>query len=219
MRKSLSLFAILFFVLWASTGYSEIKVDWGLDFGQSLNLIRGFDLNDDNNNPVATRGDITGRRGVGSSERVDWFNTLLALNGDASVKGYGGGNAGLHFRIASHFDWLGAQTAGPATNSTPSAGGGLGIYRVDGTNPLGFSVNQLYVKFEDFASLPFDATIGRQNIKLGRGFVLGSRVIGAGPTFYAAGIGPSGSQRTATASGITRGNGQINNANAGNLPI
>ena len=219
MRKSLSLFAVLLFGLWVSTGYSEIKVDWGLDFGQSLNLIRGFDLNDDNNNPVATRGDTTGRRGVGSSERVDWFNTLLALNGDASVKGYGGGNAGLHFRIASHFDWLGAQTAGPNTNSTPSGGGAVNAYRVDGTNPLGFSINQLYVKFEDFASLPFDATIGRQDIKLGRGFVLGNRVIGAGPTFYAAGIGPSGSQRTATGGGITRGNGQINSANAGNLPI
>ena len=219
MKKTVLLFVVLFSFAWGINGYSEAKLNYGLDVGQNFYWTKGLDLHDDGNNPVATRGDTTDTRGIGSGESNQWFETLLALNADASVKGLGGGDVGLHLRVASQFDWLGAQTS-TDSNSTPGSTGivGAGNYTNTGTNAFGFNVNQLYVKFNDFAGLPFDFTLGRQNLKLGRGFVLGDRLLGASSTVHASGQAKSGARQGPTGVG-TGHNGQVSAGQAGGLPI
>jgi len=201
--------------LGGAVGNAAIKLDWGLDLSQSYHYQEGYDLNEDNNNPIATRGDVADTRGVRSSERAKWFHTLMAFNGTGGVKGLGGGDVTLNFRLAAQFDWFGTQVGGPDQNSLPGSGGTLGTSTVDSQGVINIWINKLNVKFEDFAGLPIDLTFGRQAIKLGRGFVLGSRLIGGGPTFYASGQAPSGSCQAGACTGQ---NGQTNAGYVGNLP-
>ena len=119
MKKFISIFAFAFLVLYGAIGSSAVKLDYSIDVGQNFNWSRYDDLNNDENNAVATAGDIgggvtngTGESTFGNRSGDDrfWFETLLGFNGSASVKGFAGSNASLNFRVVSQFDWMGAQT-------------------------------------------------------------------------------------------------------------
>lgn len=229
MKRLISLFTVAASVFWGTLGMSEVKIEYGIDVAQNFSVLRAFDLNDDGNNPISTRGDIgsltefTNNAGNGSGETVKWFDTLLAFNGSGSVKGWAGNDVSLNLRVVSQFDWMGTQTSSDMNTRPGSTGIAAGPY-MTGANLFSVSLNKANVKFDDFLGTPVDLTIGRQNIWLGKGFVMGSRILAHGPTAYAGGLAPSGSvARIGTAIGatgaITGLNGQVTAAQAGNLPI
>lgn len=180
---------------------------WSADATQTGTYKSYYDLNKDNNNDIATRGTTTNyAQGVDSGDRVLFFSTLLGMNGEWTLVK----DTSVLFRLATQFDWLGSQAGG--VEMTSYAGSNQDR-RHNVVNDLPFYLNKLYVKFDDFGGFPINFKFGRQNIWLGKGFVLGNRLFGAGPTIYASGYAPSGSNNT------TAKNGQINLATAGNLPL
>lgn len=223
MKKLLSIVLGALFIIWGGLSFAEAKLDYSIDVEQNFSYMGNFDLNDDGNNPIATRGDagaaapFTAATGESSGDSVRWFDTLLAFNGNASVQGWGGNDVIFHLRLVSQFDWLGAQTSSDLNARPTSHGASAGPY-ITGGNLFALSLNQASVKFEEFAGLPVDLTVGRQNIWFGKGFVLGSRIFGHGPAIYAGGIAPSGSKPHNNTL-VTGVNGQVNTAQAGNLPV
>lgn len=234
MKRLTLFFAAVLMVLWGVQSRAAVKWDLGVEVKQDFNIQRGFDLNDDRNNPIATRGSYgSGANaggaadifGLGSGEKAHWLETLVALNGSATIAGLGGNDVIFFARLVSQFDWLGAQTTNPAQTSMPGThsnpAGAFPTFSTEtGTNPFSLMLNQAYVKFVEFNGWPIDFTIGRQNIWLGKGFIVGSRLLGGGPTIYAGGVTPSGSRDPGT-NPVTIGgqDGQNNWPNAGNLPL
>ena len=191
--------------VWSQDAFSAFK--WSADASQSFTFRDHFDLNNDGNNAVQTRGLLT-FNGTGADSE-NFFTTLLGINGQWDLVK----DTSLAFRVASQFDWLGTNTAGPAMDAQPGSGSpNTGNSALGGLNTFNLMVNQLFLNFNDFAGFPVNLRFGRQNVVLGKGFVLANRLFGAGSTIYGAGIAPSGSNAAAN-------NGQNQDANAGNLPL
>lgn len=218
MKKYTFIFAAVFAVLW--TMQVQAAFQWNADVQQSFTWRRGYDLNADDNNPVGTRGDISANTagetfGIHSGEAEDFFTTLLGINGTWTLVK----DTSFSFRVASQFDWLGAQTVGPAQTATPGRESGtVDTHAISSLTPFGLSVNQAYLTLADFAGFPITFKAGRQNVWLGKGFVLGNRLFGAGPTIYANGMAPSGSNSD-DSSALSGKNGQDITATMGNLPL
>ncbi len=197
------------FVLWSMNSDAAFK--WNADLSQMYSWRAYLDLNDDNNNAVGTRNDtgdsISSTLGQNSGDDEHIFNTLLGINGTWELVK----DMAFNFRLVSQFDWLGTNTSGPRQTSVP--GQAVGTNSKTGTNALALSMNQAYLTFNDFGGFPINFKLGRQNIVLGKGFVLGNRLFGAGPTIYANGMAPTGSN----ASGGL--NGQDITGTMGNLPL
>lgn len=208
------LFAVSLFVMWSITAEAAFK--WGADLNQSFSWKNGWDLNDDGNNAVATRNneDVADQyAGKNATDAENFFTTLLGVNGQWDLVK----DTAFNFRLAAQFDWLGSNTGGPLQSSVPgfdeeSGTAGLGA-GPSGTNPFGLWVNQAVLSFTDFGGFPVNAKLGRQNVWLGKGFVLGNRLFGAGPTIYANGYTPTGSHNAGGR------NGQDNSGTSGNLPL
>lgn len=211
MKKYVLILAAGFFVLWGIQSYAAFQ--WSADLNQDFTWRRGMDLHDDDNNPVATRNNIatgTAIDGKNSGEAEDFFTTLLGINGTwTMVK-----DTSFSFRVASQFDWLGSNTSGPLQSNVPGDDTGT-IHSDNGTNPFSLWINQAHLDFNDFAGFPFSFKLGRQNVWLGKGFVLGNRLFGAGPTLYASGHAPTGSNDV----GAGGKNGQDITGTMGNLPL
>jgi len=205
MKKFIFLFAAFMLVMWGVKAQAAFK--WNADASQTFTARAHYDLSNDHNNPTATRGDILASVGQGSGEWEHFFSTLLGINGTWELVK----DTSFNFRVASQFDWLGANTSGPLQSSTPGDSNGANN-PFGGTNPFSLWINQIHLDFMDFAGFPVNFKLGRQNIWLGKGFVLGNRLFGAGPTIYAGGMAPTGSFNLSP-------NGQAGAANYGNLPL
>ena len=209
MKKLTYFLLCSFIVLWGTIGHAELKTKWS--FGTEATWVpRGLDLNTDGDNQIATRGDTSNTIGSNAGDGYSFFSTLLG----ADVEWIATQNTSVVADIRAQFDWHGSNsTVFPNQTSLP---GQAGTYQNTGsTTALAFGFKQLFLGFKDFLDFPIDLSVGRQNIKLGRGFVVSRWSVGAGPTPYANGIGPSGSSLTAGAGQ----DGQTRAANAGNLPL
>ncbi len=209
MKKTGIIFAVSIIVLWGMVADAAFK--WSADLNQMYAYRIYNDLNNDNNNAVGTRGDIGGninqKLGQNSGDDEHIFNTLLGVNASwEMVK-----DTAFTFRVVSQFDWLGTNTSGPRQTSVP--GQAVGTNASTGTDALGLSVNQAFLTLNDFNGFPVNFKFGRQNIMLGKGFVMGNRLFGAGPTIYANGVAPTGSN---SSDGL---NGQDISGTMGNLPL
>ncbi len=219
MKKCTYFLLCSFIVLWGTMAQAELKTKWS--FGtEGTWLPQGLDLNRDGNNQIATRADLNAPlRGAGSGDGYYFFSTLLGANVEWSVAQ----STSVVADIQAQFDWHGSnytvfplQSAVPGEGPGDSAAAAAVSQDTGNTTALGFGFKQLYLGFKDFLDFPIDLSIGRQNVKLGRGFVISRWSVGAGPTPYANGIGPSGSANSSVAAGH---NGQVNGFNVGNLPL
>src|SRR3989338_8396595 len=213
MKKITFLFLVLFVGLWSILASADVKLKYS--FSQNATYARHTDLNKmDDNNPIATRGNTTSalKRGQNSGDAYSFFSSLLGVNAVWTPLS----TTEVMADLVAQFDWHGSNgTTFP--NQSASPGQALGTYNGGITSGIGFGFKELNLKFTDFLDFPIDLKVGRQDIKLGRGFVVDSWLVGAGPTPYVNGIGPSGSG-TSNADGVPH-DGQNTQVNTGNLPI
>ncbi|MBI3016546.1 MAG: hypothetical protein HYY62_00885 [Deltaproteobacteria bacterium] len=210
MKKFTFLFLFVLIGAWSTAEAADIKLKYR--FSQDMTYARDTDLNKgDDNNPIATRGNFPGNvRGKSSGDAYSFFSTLLGINAQWTPLS----NTEIVADMVAQFDWHGSNgTVFPHQTAVP--GQGQGTYGDTGsTTAIGFGFKELYLKLADLLDWPIDLKVGRQDIKLGRGFVVDSWLVGSAGAPYENGRGPSGS-------GLTGGgsNGQHFAANTGNLPI
>ncbi|MBI3019018.1 MAG: hypothetical protein HYY61_03925 [Deltaproteobacteria bacterium] len=211
MKKFTFLFLLVLIGVWSASGQAEVKLKYR--FSQDATYARDMDMNKgDADNPVATRGNLAGNTlGNGSGDSYYFFSSLLGVNALWAPLS----NTEVLADLVAQFDWHGSNgTVFPQQTAIP--GQAVGTYPNTGsTTAIGFGFKELNLKLTDFFDFPVDLKVGRQDIKLGRGFIVDSWIVGAGGAPYENGRGPSGS---GAAAGAGR-NGQHTGANTGNLPI
>lgn len=211
MKKFTYLFLFVLIGAWGASGQADIKLKY--NFSTDATYARDYDMNmGDSNNPVATRGNITGAlaRGQSSGDGYYFFSSLLGVNALWTPLS----NTELMADLVAQFDWHGSNgTVYPHQTAIPGQVPGVAS-DTGSTMAIGFGFKEMNLKFSDFLDWPIDLKIGRQDLKLGRGFIVDSWLVGAAGAPYENGRGPSGSGATAGGQ-----DGQHGAANTGNLPI